>query len=77
MIEVANTHLFLNIQHWCLQLFYTNFGINFYLYCITGQNFRAALVGLFWIKRLKSGEAVALTGKGFKLSFPISIKFFN
>uniref|UniRef100_A0A8D9B780 Thyrotropin-releasing hormone receptor n=2 Tax=Cacopsylla melanoneura TaxID=428564 RepID=A0A8D9B780_9HEMI len=34
-------------QHYCQILFNTNFGINFALYCISGQNFRRSLVALF------------------------------
>ncbi|KAL1456293.1 hypothetical protein WDU94_001035 [Cyamophila willieti] len=35
------------LQHYCQILFNTNFGINFALYCISGQNFRRSLVALF------------------------------
>ncbi|KAI5701904.1 hypothetical protein M8J75_014552 [Diaphorina citri] len=35
------------LQHYCQILFHTNFGINFALYCISGQNFRRSLVSLF------------------------------
>jgi len=31
-------------------MYNTNFGINFVLYCVSGQNFRRALVE-FWSKR--------------------------
>uniref|UniRef100_A0A1B6D8L9 G-protein coupled receptors family 1 profile domain-containing protein n=1 Tax=Clastoptera arizonana TaxID=38151 RepID=A0A1B6D8L9_9HEMI len=35
------------LQHYFNLLFTTNFGINFALYCVSGQNFRRALVSLF------------------------------
>ncbi|CAH1170056.1 unnamed protein product [Phaedon cochleariae] len=47
LMEIEDIEKFSIIQQWCLQLFYTNFGINFFLYCISGQNFRRALVGIF------------------------------
>ncbi|XP_068083712.1 nociceptin receptor [Anabrus simplex] len=37
---------FVIIQHLLNQLFNTNFGINFALYCISGQNFRRSLVSM-------------------------------
>ena len=40
----AGFHLFSAIGNRC---YYTNFGINFYLYVISGQKFRSDLVGLF------------------------------
>ncbi|XP_075228461.1 G-protein coupled receptor [Lycorma delicatula] len=35
------------LQQMGLILYYTNFGINFALYCVSGQNFRRALTSLF------------------------------
>ena len=40
----AGFHLFYNIAH---KLFYTNYGINFYLYVISGQKFRSDVISLF------------------------------
>ena len=40
----AGFHLFYNIAH---KLYYTNYGINFYLYVISGQKFRSDLIHLF------------------------------
>jgi hypothetical protein len=36
------------LQHISNLLFSTNFGINFVLYCVSGQNFRRALTALCW-----------------------------
>ncbi|XP_065206444.1 neuropeptides capa receptor isoform X2 [Planococcus citri] len=41
------------LQHYSNILFATNFGINFVLYCISGQNFRKALCSLFCPKRVR------------------------
>ncbi|XP_042223642.1 uncharacterized protein LOC121867686 [Homarus americanus] len=38
--------LFYTLQQTFTLLFYTNFAINFLLYCVTGQNFRRAVGGL-------------------------------
>lgn len=38
------------IQFTANQMYNTNFGINFVLYCVSGQNFRRALAE-FWSKR--------------------------
>ncbi|XP_055627369.1 growth hormone secretagogue receptor type 1-like [Toxorhynchites rutilus septentrionalis] len=35
------------VQHCCQLFFMTNFGINFILYCVSGQNFRKAVFGMF------------------------------
>uniref|UniRef100_T1HBL6 G-protein coupled receptors family 1 profile domain-containing protein n=1 Tax=Rhodnius prolixus TaxID=13249 RepID=T1HBL6_RHOPR len=50
------------LQQYCNILFNTNFGINFALYCISGQNFRRALLSLFRpeIQR-RSGETTQTT----------------
>jgi hypothetical protein len=36
------------LQHISYILFNTNFGINFVLYCVSGQNFRRALKTMCW-----------------------------
>ncbi|XP_055704123.1 pyrokinin-1 receptor isoform X2 [Phlebotomus papatasi] len=46
-IETQPTKTTLVIQYYCWLFFITNFGINFALYCVSGQNFRKALVGMF------------------------------
>ncbi|XP_071517323.1 LOW QUALITY PROTEIN: FMRFamide receptor-like [Panulirus ornatus] len=38
--------LFYTLQQTFTLLFYTNFAINFLLYCVTGQNFRRAVAGM-------------------------------
>ncbi|KAL1403156.1 hypothetical protein pipiens_019490, partial [Culex pipiens pipiens] len=35
------------VQYYCYLFFITNFGINFVLYCISGQNFRKAVIEMF------------------------------
>ncbi|KAF4525510.1 hypothetical protein B566_EDAN014934 [Ephemera danica] len=47
--------LLIILQHASNLLFSTNFGINFVLYCVSGQNFRRALSALCW-----SGDAGAM-----------------
>ena len=42
-LRFAGFHLFYNIAH---KLYYTNYGINFYLYVISGQKFRSDLIHL-------------------------------
>ena len=44
-------HLFVNAAH---KMYYTNYGMNFYLYVISGTKFRADLVQLFRCKRSTS-----------------------
>ncbi|XP_059609136.1 uncharacterized protein LOC132256662 isoform X2 [Phlebotomus argentipes] len=46
-IETAPTKTTIVIQYYSWLFFITNFGINFALYCVSGQNFRKALVGMF------------------------------
>ncbi|XP_050098279.1 neuropeptides capa receptor-like [Anopheles aquasalis] len=41
-----NPNLYL-VQTFCQLFFMTNFGINFILYCVSGQNFRKAVFGMF------------------------------
>lgn len=62
MIEEIDISTFLTVQHYCLQLFNTNFGINFALYCISGQNFRKALRAMCK-PHLRRRETTAFTGK--------------
>lgn len=62
MLENVNIPLFLTVQHYCLQLFNTNFGINFALYCISGQNFRKAVRSMLCRRRLRRNETAAFTG---------------
>ncbi|KFB48397.1 AGAP005002-PA-like protein [Anopheles sinensis] len=44
--EYASTYIYL-VQSCFQLLFMTNFGINFILYCVSGQNFRKAIFGMF------------------------------
>ncbi|XP_055686865.1 cysteinyl leukotriene receptor 1 isoform X2 [Lutzomyia longipalpis] len=46
-IETSPSKTTIVIQYYCWLFFITNFGINFALYCVSGQNFRKALVGMF------------------------------
>ncbi|XKL59563.1 hypothetical protein PGB90_000579 [Kerria lacca] len=57
--------LMMVLQHYSNVLFATNFGINFVLYCISGQNFRKALCSLFRLKRTRrrTTENIQATGK--------------
>jgi len=41
-------------------MYNTHFGINFILYCVSGQNFRRALVEL-WNKRINSNKRLKET----------------
>ncbi|KAF5278116.1 hypothetical protein FQR65_LT03632 [Abscondita terminalis] len=61
LIENINIPLFLTVQHYCLQIFNTNFGINFVLYCISGQNFRKAVQSIFCKRRLGRTGTTAFT----------------
>ncbi|KAK5642945.1 hypothetical protein RI129_009112 [Pyrocoelia pectoralis] len=61
VIQDVNIPLFLTVQHCCLQLFNTNFGINFVLYCISGQNFRKAVQSMFCKRRLGRTGTTAFT----------------
>ncbi|KAL0279792.1 UNVERIFIED_CONTAM: hypothetical protein PYX00_001273 [Menopon gallinae] len=49
-------------QQASLILFNTNFGINFVLYCISGQNFRKALFMLCCPRRPRATETTRVTG---------------
>ena len=49
----AEFYLFYNFAH---KLYYTNYGINFFLYVISGKKFRSDLVKLFRKKSAKPGE---------------------
>lgn len=44
------------MQPVCNMLFNTNFGINFILYCATGQNFRRAMIRMFSCKSRRNNE---------------------
>lgn len=51
------------LQHASIILFHTNFGINFVLYCVSGQNFRKALASLCCPKRQRMNDTTRVTGK--------------
>ena len=53
----AGYYLFYNIAQ---KLYYTNHGINFFLYVLSGQKFRSDLVKLF-LKEKKSGPSLSLS----------------
>lgn len=44
------------MQPVCNMLFNTNFGINFILYCATGQNFRRAMIRMFSCKSRRNND---------------------
>ncbi|XP_058832589.1 growth hormone secretagogue receptor type 1-like [Topomyia yanbarensis] len=46
-IEAEPSNLTILVQYYCYLFFITNFGINFILYCISGQNFRKAVIEMF------------------------------
>ncbi|XP_065094603.1 uncharacterized protein LOC135715123, partial [Ochlerotatus camptorhynchus] len=46
-IETEPSSLTILVQYYCYLFFITNFGINFILYCISGQNFRKAVIEMF------------------------------
>ncbi|XP_041773112.1 growth hormone secretagogue receptor type 1-like [Anopheles merus] len=47
-LETEHTNMNIYLVQNCCQLFFmTNFGINFILYCVSGQNFRKAIFGMF------------------------------
>ena len=48
------------LQQISLLLFYSNFAINFLLYCVTGQNFRRAVTTLFMPATTKKQLGVGL-----------------
>ncbi|XP_054276921.1 uncharacterized protein LOC128995900 isoform X2 [Macrosteles quadrilineatus] len=49
------------LQHYFNLLFNTNFGINFALYCVSGQNFRRALISLFCPRMRKRQDTTQVT----------------
>ena len=51
--KFAEFYLFYNFAH---KLYYTNYGINFFLYVISGKKFRSDLVKLFRKNSTKTGE---------------------
>ncbi|XP_058462387.1 growth hormone secretagogue receptor type 1-like [Malaya genurostris] len=46
-LGTEHAHLMVLVQNCCQLFFMTNFGINFILYCVSGQNFRKAVFGMF------------------------------
>lgn len=42
------------IQYYCAIFFNTNFGINFALYCVSGQNFRRAVTAMLCPSRRRA-----------------------
>uniref|UniRef100_A0A182WM51 G-protein coupled receptors family 1 profile domain-containing protein n=1 Tax=Anopheles minimus TaxID=112268 RepID=A0A182WM51_9DIPT len=46
-VETGHSYLTVLVQYYCYLFFITNFGINFILYCISGQNFRKAVIEMF------------------------------
>ncbi|XP_053686206.1 growth hormone secretagogue receptor type 1-like [Sabethes cyaneus] len=46
-LGTEQAHFMVLVQNCCHLFFMTNFGINFILYCVSGQNFRKAVFGMF------------------------------
>ncbi|XP_055536050.1 growth hormone secretagogue receptor type 1-like [Wyeomyia smithii] len=46
-LGTEQAHIMVLVQNCCHLFFMTNFGINFILYCVSGQNFRKAVFGMF------------------------------
>ena len=66
------------LQHVAHVFFITNFGINFLLYCVSGQNFRRAFCALCCSCAIcpglrRSSEGSQVTGKFFSLNLSISL----
>lgn len=59
------------VQHYFNLLFTTNFGINFALYCVSGQNFRRALVSLFCPRLRKRSDTTQFTGQYRYNTYPL------
>ena len=58
--DFAGFHLFYNVGH---KTYYTNYGINFFLYVMSGQKFRKDLMHLF-IKRKQDAQDNSVTLSG-------------
>ncbi|XP_024082327.1 galanin-like G-protein coupled receptor npr-9 isoform X2 [Cimex lectularius] len=58
--EEQNINMIILQQYFQL-LFLTNFGINFALYCVSGQNFRKALISIFKPDLLRRAETTQIT----------------
>ncbi|XP_022910182.1 thyrotropin-releasing hormone receptor [Onthophagus taurus] len=54
---------FLHLQQYAQQMFYANFGINFILYCISGQNFRKAVKSLLFPRKFRRRNTSALDSR--------------
>ncbi|CAH1781137.1 unnamed protein product, partial [Owenia fusiformis] len=50
------------------QMFFINCGINFFLYCITGNRFRAEMIKLFCCRRMEKRHAPPKTSVNYMLS---------
>ena len=57
----AGFYLFYNVGH---KTYYTNYGINFFLYVMSGRRFRTDLVKLFVKQRKESGNSSDVTLSG-------------
>ncbi|XP_044014639.1 thyrotropin-releasing hormone receptor [Aphidius gifuensis] len=56
------------IQHICNLLFDTNFGINFFLYCASGQNFRSAVLRIILRRPHRLDSARPISNNDFRRS---------
>uniref|UniRef100_A0AAG5DDT1 G-protein coupled receptors family 1 profile domain-containing protein n=2 Tax=Anopheles atroparvus TaxID=41427 RepID=A0AAG5DDT1_ANOAO len=63
-VETHPSYLMILVQFYFYLFFITNFGINFFLYCISGQNFRKAVIEMFRRQRQNRVNQEAISGCG-------------
>uniref|UniRef100_A0A182SU78 G-protein coupled receptors family 1 profile domain-containing protein n=1 Tax=Anopheles maculatus TaxID=74869 RepID=A0A182SU78_9DIPT len=63
-VETSHSYLTVLVQYYCYLFFITNFGINFILYCISGQNFRKAVIEMFRRHRRSRVNQEPISGCG-------------
>ncbi|XP_035906829.1 neuropeptides capa receptor-like isoform X1 [Anopheles stephensi] len=63
-VETGHSYLTVLVQYYCYLFFITNFGINFILYCISGQNFRKAVIEMFRRHRKSRVNQEPISGCG-------------
>ncbi|XP_058123436.1 thyrotropin-releasing hormone receptor-like [Anopheles ziemanni] len=63
-VETQPSYHLILLQYYFYIFFITNFGINFILYCISGQNFRKAVIEMFRRQRQNRVNQEAISGCG-------------
>ncbi|KFB48398.1 AGAP005001-PA-like protein [Anopheles sinensis] len=63
-VESEHSYRLILLQYYFYIFFITNFGINFILYCISGQNFRKAVIEMFRRQRQNRVNQEAISGCG-------------